>query len=497
MKRTFLGLALGAALCVVNVRAEAEVLPHPPAVDRLPNGLTVVTVPFDSPGIAAYYTLVRTGSRDEVERGHSGFAHLFEHMMFRGSENMSATEYEHRMQALGADNNAYTTQDFTLYTVTLPSSSLAELVPIEADRFQHLSYAEPVFQTESRAVLGEYNKNASSPLIQMWESLSELAFTRHTYGHTTLGYLQDVQAMPGYYDYSRRFFRRFYTPDNTTVLVAGDVQRERVLELVRQHYGTWTGRRDQPRIAAEPAQRSARSRALAWEGTSPPRMLVGYRIPAFSVATPDAVALEVVHALAFSESSDLYQRLVVREQKLLGLESWRGDFRRDPGLFVIEAKLREGTRFEEVERAISDELAKIGRGEYPAARIATVISNLRYSLPMELQTPSESADALARFMALTGQVGTLEQYAQRLSTVTPADVARVARTYLVPARRNTITLAEAAQAPAGAVRVGPNVVRRGTPVPPTAAAPPAAPAPRRGRRQPVPQPQPDAPTPRR
>lgn len=452
-------LVLLAALLLVGSATHAQVLPHRPVTDRLPNGLTVVTVPFDSPGIVAYYTLVRTGSRDEVEPGHSGFAHLFEHMMFRGTRTMSATEYEHRMQALGADNNAYTTEDFTLYTVTLPASSLEQLVPIEAERFQRLWYTEPVFQTEARAVLGEYNKNAASPLIQMWEVLSEMAFTRHTYGHTTLGYLADIQAMPGYYNYSLRFFRRFYTPDNTAIVVAGDVQRERLLDLIRRHYGRWTGRRDTPRIPTEPEQRGPRSQSLAWVGTSPPRMLIGYRVPAFSVDTVDTAALEVVHALAFSESSDLYQRLVVQERKLLGLESWKGDFHRDPHLFVIEAKLAPETSFEEIERAITEELARIGRGEYPRERIEAVVSHLRYSLAMELQTASDVANTVAMFMAMTGDANTLERYHAQLARVTPDDVARVARTYLVPERRNTVTLIEAERAPAGSVRVGPGIVR--------------------------------------
>src|SRR6478752_9480558 len=96
----------------------------PPEVTRLDNGLTVVTVPWSSPGIVAYYTLVRVGARDEVEKGHSGFAHLFEHMMFRGTERFPEKVYEERIQDLGADNNAYTTQDFTLYTITGPSSAL-------------------------------------------------------------------------------------------------------------------------------------------------------------------------------------------------------------------------------------------------------------------------------------------------------------------------------------------------------------------------------------
>lgn len=453
--RVALGVAaLALGLCAAR-ETHAQVLPHEPTVDRLPNGLTVVTVPYDTPGIVAYFTLVRTGSRDEVEAGHSGFAHLFEHMMFRGTRQLPAREYEHRMQHMGADNNAYTTEDYTLYTVTLPTRSVEGLIAVEADRFRNLSYAEREFQTETRAVLGEYNKNAASPVQQMWESMAEVAFTRHTYGHTTMGYLRDIQAMPGLYTFSQQFFRRFYTPDNCTVIVAGDFDRARVMEAVRAQYGGWTGARAAPAIAAEPEQDAPRRRALAWEGTSPPRMLLGYRVPAFDLATRDNAAIEVVHALAFSASSDLYQRLVVRDTKLLALQSWAGELHRDPTLFVVEATLAPGATFDEVEAAVTEELARIGRGEADAARVADVVSNLRYAMPMDVQRPADAAQLVARFMALTGQVDTYARYHALVSAVTPDDVARVARSFLTPQRRTTITLSPAAEAPPGAVRVGP------------------------------------------
>jgi zinc protease len=283
---TACALVFASGLLMASAPSATALVPFPqrPVTERLPNGLTVVHVPWDSPGMVAYYTLVRVGSRDEVEPGHSGFAHLFEHMMFRGTERMPAAEYERRIQALGADNNAYTTQDFTLYTVTAPASALDEVVAIEADRFQHLSYDEEQFKTETGAVLGEYHKSASHPFLRMWEALSEMAFKRHTYGHTTLGYLRDIEAMPGRYAYSRRFFRRFYTPDNTTLVVAGDVDRAELMARVREHYGGWRGRRHRTRIPSEPEPARGAVRHIEWEGTSPPRILMGYRTPGFAAS---------------------------------------------------------------------------------------------------------------------------------------------------------------------------------------------------------------------
>jgi hypothetical protein len=174
-----------AASAAVAGAATVDPLPHPPVVDRLDNGLTLVTVPFDAPGIVSYYTLVKAGSRDEVEPGKSGYAHLFEHLMFRGTDAMSAADYEARMQAMGADNNAWTSNDLTVYVPTIPKEGLAELIPIEADRFQHLHVAEDKYKDETGAVLGEYNKAFANPARVMDEALRTLAFRSRSARATT------------------------------------------------------------------------------------------------------------------------------------------------------------------------------------------------------------------------------------------------------------------------------------------------------------------------
>src|SRR5579864_1793923 len=145
------------------------IFPYPVRQTALENGLSVISVPFDSPGIIAYYTAVRAGSRNEVEKGLSGFAHFFEHMMFRGTEKYSQERYNDELKALGANTNAFTTSDWTCYHVTVAASALPKIVELEADRFQNLKYDEPAFQKEARAVLGEYNKNASSPFLVLNE----------------------------------------------------------------------------------------------------------------------------------------------------------------------------------------------------------------------------------------------------------------------------------------------------------------------------------------
>ena len=447
-----LRLSVLAALLFLASSASADELgpfTKAPEVTRLPNGLTVVSIPWSSPGIVAYYTLVRVGARDEVEKGHSGFAHLFEHMMFRGTKRLSESQYEERIQSFGADNNAYTTQDFTLYTITAPRSALAQIVDIEADRFQNLSYDERAFRTETGAVLGEYNKSASSPFLKLWEVLSEMAFKQHTYGHTTIGYLADIQAMADKYEYSRAFLRRFYTPDNTTILVAGDVVHAELLKLVTDHYGGWQGAHDQPKVPVEPEPTAGARRHIDWEGMTAPELLIGYRTPAFisgneptqrAASLRETAALEVVHGLLFDDSSPLYQKLVVEQQRLLNLASWDSNWSRDPGLFVVSAKLKEQTSFDEIEAIVQQELEALARGEVDRARVDAVRSHLRYGLTMRVETASDAADTLAQFIATTGSVDGLRDYLAAMKQVTADDVARVAARYLTPARRFSVTL---------------------------------------------------------
>lgn len=457
-------VVLGASVAVAQQRppraAEPEA-PRPsdaifssrPQVERLPNGLTVVTVQWPSPGIVAYYTMVRVGSRDEVEEGHSGFAHFFEHMMFRGTERYSQHEYDRILQGFGADNNAFTSQDYTCYTITAPTSALPTVVELEADRFQNLSYEENVFRTEAGAVRGEYQVWSSNPSQPLWETLSEIAFTRHTYGHTTIGYLRDIEAMPTRYEYSRQFFRRYYTPDNTYLIVVGEFDRDALLAKVRQEYGGWRGRRDTPRIPVEPEPRAGARRDLPWDGASPPRVFVGWRVPAFEPSSPrqraqglrDTAALQIVHDLAFDQSAPLYQRMVVQDRTLLELESWGGEHTRDPGLFVVTAALVPGEgapAFDPVIDAFQAEMGRIAAGEIPADRVRAVQQNLRYSLAMGLETPSSVAGFVAGMLAVSGRVEAIDDYLRALEQVTPEDVARVARQYLVPERRFVVTLAQ-------------------------------------------------------
>src|SRR5678810_123284 len=219
-------------LCVAAMaqQGDTKLFPYDYTIDDLDNGLRLVTVPTDFPNMVALYIVVQAGSRNEVEPGKSGYAHLFEHLMFRGSENYTPEQRDSIMKRAGADTNASTNQDRTTYYAVFSKEDLDEVFKVEADRFQRLKYSEPAYKTESLAVLGEYNKNSAAPTQKLDEVLYETAFRQHTYSHTTMGFLKDIQDMPNQYAYSLEFYRRFYRPEYVTILLVGDVTPARALD---------------------------------------------------------------------------------------------------------------------------------------------------------------------------------------------------------------------------------------------------------------------------
>jgi zinc protease len=432
-------LALAAAAPRLAAGKPGDVFPYPILQTTLGNGLEVVVVPYDSPGIVAYYSVVRTGSRDEVEPGHSGFAHFFEHMMSRGTDRYSKDRYAELLERMGADSNAFTTDDFTTFYIVGPAARLETMMDMESDRFKNLKYAEDNFRTESQAVLGEYNKGASSPFQPMEEKLRDLAFTAHTYRHTTIGFLADVQAMPGYYEYSRGFFARYYRPENVVLVVVGDVAAARVFDLARRFYGDWKPGYRPPPIPREPPQTAPREAHVDWPNPVRPQMFLAYHTPAFSTATPDSAALELAAQLLFAESSPLYQDLVVQRQWADSL-SGGGEAHRDPYLFTISARVRSEDLLPKVQGAIEAALAGLAARPVDAALLARVQSHLRYALALSLDSPGAIARRLAGAIELTGDPQSINRLYERYDRITPEDIARVARQVFRPENRTVVTL---------------------------------------------------------
>jgi zinc protease len=405
---------------------DGDIFPFAVQQTTLDNGLQVVVVPYDSPGIVAYYSVVRTGSRQEVEPGHSGFAHFFEHIMFRGTKAYPQDVYNDALKAMGADSNAFTTDDWTNYYVVGPSSQLEKIMDLESDRFLNLKYSEDVFRTEALAILGEYNKNASSPFSSLHERLREEAFEKHTYEHTTMGFLADIQAMPDYYDYSLQFFDRFYRPENVIVLIVGDVDPERVFGLAKGYYGSWERGYKKAEIAVEPSQTERHVAELDWPTPTRPHLMMGWHVPAFDASSKETAALDLLSQLLFSDNAPLYQELVV-DRQLVDFIAGGADFHRDPYLFTVTSRLRSEEAVGQVEATVQRYLDELKAKPVASDRLERIKSHLRYGFALTLDSAPSVAVTVAEFLNLTGDPASINRLYAQYQAVTPEDVRQVAQ----------------------------------------------------------------------
>jgi zinc protease len=424
--------------------ASAPAFPFPVEIHTLPNGVRLVLVSYDSPGLVAYYTLMRVGSRNEAEKGRSGYAHFFEHMMFRGTKKHPAAEYGETMSRLGLDTNAFTSEDMTVYHGFGPAKALPTLIEYESDRFMNLEYDEAQFRTEAGAILGEYAKSASDPELKLEEKMLETAFTTHTYRHTVIGYLEDVKNMPGGFAYAREFFKRYYTPDNATVIVAGDFDKEATLAQLTKAYSPWRGKLDPVAIPPEPAQTAPRRAHLDWPMPTLPRLWLAWHTPGADDLTAAAVQT-VLNAYLFGPTSPLYQDLVLGRQLVEALEpGW--ERHRDPTLFGVVARVRKPGDLDEVEATITRELGKLAAGAVDRKRLDAVRAHLKYEKVLGLDTANRVAVALAASSAQTGDLQALNQLFARIDKLEPAELVTFAKKYLNDANRTTLTLTSTAEA---------------------------------------------------
>jgi zinc protease len=405
----------------------------------LANGFKVLVVPVDSPGVAAYYTVVRAAARNEPEPGRSGYAHFFEHIMFRGTEKYPEQKYNEVLKLMGADSNAFTSDDYTCYHIVGPASKLEVMFDIESDRFQNLTYGLKDFQKEAGAILGEYRKSHSNPFLTLFEKLQDAAYTAHTYKHTVIGFLKDIQDMPAGYDYSREFFRRYYKPDNCVLIVTGDVDPEAVFALAQEYYGPWSGKADLAPIAVEPPQSEAQSAHINWELPTLPYVVAAYHGPAFDARSRENAALDVVSQLLFSEPAPFYQDLVVKKQWADWLEgSW--EFHRDPGLYLVLARAAKPEKAGEIQAMVIQALEDLKNQPVPEKRLNDIKSNMKYSFLSRLNTADRVAGSMAYFVNLTGSWQAIDELYATYDALTPADIQTAAERVFVPTNRTVVTL---------------------------------------------------------
>ncbi len=430
------------AVIGLGITAQAQsrkVFPYNYTIDDLPNGLRLIVIPTDYPNLVSVYTVVQAGSRNEVEKGKSGYAHFFEHLMFRGSENYPPGMFDKIMQKAGASSNAYTSDDRTVYHATFAKEDLEEIIKLDADRFQHLKYSEEQFKTEAGAVLGEYNKNISSPFTKLYEVMRETAYKKHTYSHTTLGYVEDIRDFPNQFAYSWEFYNRFYRPEYATIIVVGQVKQAEVAAMVKKYYGDWKRGGYVAQIPREPEQEKARKEHIDWPSPTLPLLAVAYRSPGYSDSVKDKAALDLLSIIAFGENSDIYQKLVLEEQKA-DFVSAEAEDHVDGELFAVLSRVKEEKDVDYVRDEILKTYKRYMTELIPQQKLDATRSRLRYGFAMAMNSNDAIAGAIAPFVAFKRTPDTINKLYDVIDSLTPEDIRHYAQQYFGEKNQTIVTL---------------------------------------------------------
>ena len=436
---------------VAHANPAPPLLPPTTRVERLDNGLAVVVVPLETQGLVSVQTWMDVGARDELAPGTTGYAHFFEHLMFEGSRALPREPRQQRLLALAVDENAWTSEDFTVYHSLAPARSLGELLDLEGDRFARLHLDEAAVRRESGAVQGEWRKSQADPDNAAWNALLDAAFRVHPYRHPVIGFDADVAAMPDGTPRVVAFLRDHYRPERATLVVAGDVDPDDVLRMVRESHGGWRrpGEGAARVLPAEPPQVAPRRVHVPWTmGDANPRVVVAWKVPAFAPGDRDSATLQLTAELLGARVSPLYRRLVDEEGLVRDLWVPTPDSR-SPGLLMAWATLAPGAdpvRVEEIIREEALALTAAGAdGEGPVApevreRVALARERARRLLLLSLDSPAAWGAAIGRAATVTGDPRALEAHAAALGAVRPIDVRRGAEAWLTDARSTVVVL---------------------------------------------------------
>jgi zinc protease len=407
----------------------------------LANGLRVVLNPDPTSPTVAVAVTYDVGSRNEAP-GRSGFAHLFEHMLFQGSKHVPKGAHFTLVSERGGSLNGTTSADRTNYFEVVPASELELLLWLESDRMRWLDVSEENFENQRAVVKEEYRMRVeNAPYMRGFLRLEELVFSEYPpYAHPTIGSMEDLDAAK--LPWVQEFYRSYYGPNNAVLSIAGNFDVDEAMTLVEKYFGP-AERREPPKYEPPPVPASAKPQREKVEDKNArtEAFLSGYLIPA--ARTPDYYALEVIAlVLGDGESSRFYQELVKRRDLAQQASAYTRDHR-GPSLFGIMVVLNDRAKLGDVEKAVDAEIEKIKKTPPSAAELERVKRRLRASYVFGLQTNLRRATELGEFELFWGDARGIARELERYLAVTPADVKRVAEKYLVPSNRAVVEIVPA------------------------------------------------------
>jgi zinc protease len=400
---------------------------------RLPNGLVVLTLEDHTTPVVSFQMWVRAGSRDETR--YTGLAHLFEHMMFKGSTNIPPEEHARLVQARGGEINAYTTRDFTVYHEDVSRETLPLVIELEAERVANLAITQETLDSERQVVLEERRLRVDDqPDGRALEALFALSFVAHPYRWPVIGWQSDVAAAT--LEACRSFFDHYYVPNNIVLVIVGDFETEETLELVERSFGRLEPAPQIPRNPTlEPEQRGERRATIEFDLRSPV-LAVAWHAPATGHA--DAEALDVLsQILSAGRSSRLYRRLVYETQQALGAAGAYWEMQQ-AGVFYAFVAVRPDAKIERVESILFEEIERVAREPVSADELEKAKRQLEVGLVNGLATNHALANRIGYDFLTLGRIRPLQERLAAIDAVRAEDVQRVARSYLGADRRSIV-----------------------------------------------------------
>jgi len=447
MVRTFMRLTLSACLLLtaqLSTPAQQTRMPQLKFTDRtLANGMRVLTVPDSSSPTVAIQVWYHVGSKDDPPN-RSGFAHLFEHIMFKSTKNMKSEMMDRLTEDVGGFNNAFTNDDVTVYFEVVPANYLETLIWAEADRLSGLNVDDANFKSERDVVKEEFRQSVLAPPYGMAFYLLQVkSFIEHPYKRPTIGSIEDLDAAS--LKDVQEFHSTYYRPDNATLVVVGDFDPKQLDTWIDKYLAPIAKpSKPLPRVTVKEPPRKSETRLTEYGRNDLPLVGFTYLTPKLSDADTDA--LHVAEAiLSAGESSRLYNSLVYTQQMAAEVIGDSGPLE-DAGLFTVGAILSEGKKPEDAEKALLAEIKKLQDEPVPVAELEKAKNQLITNQLRERETSNGKALALGEAAVLLGDPARVNTDLARLQAVTAADVQRVMKTYFTDANRFVLYyLSEAAK----------------------------------------------------
>ncbi|HEY8519484.1 MAG TPA: pitrilysin family protein [Gammaproteobacteria bacterium] len=397
----------------------------------LDNGMTVIVWPVrDIPNVALY-NFVKAGSRNEAP-GVTGLAHFFEHMMFNGTSRRAPGEFDRIMEAEGGSNNAFTSDDITVYHDWFPRTALETIFDLEADRLANLAFVPDVVESERGVVYSERRlRTEDDNEGRLMEQVQATAFLAHPYGNPTIGWPSDIESWT--MDDLQRFYRTYYAPNNCTLVIVGDVDADEVFALARRHFGPIPAQEPPPPVRTkEPEQQGERRVVIEAEAQTP---LLQFAYHALAAADPAMPAFELLmRILTDGDSSRLHRALVEQQQVAVEVDGfWQEGF--DPGLAWFFVTLPADGDPAEAEAAFTAELERVARDGVTAAEVRKAKSLVTADFWRSVATIDGKARGLGTYQVFHGDWRRLFEAPERYDAVTAEQIQALAARYLVPRNR--------------------------------------------------------------